>query len=398
MNVFDLFLLNLRVRIISAAPEQMLTKLNRSGLRLNNIKRLSDLETELIISQSALHRLEEIVQRSGGEINVVKKEGILWNLRTLTRRPVLLFGLILLLFLILFLPTRILFIDVKNNQHVETSRIIDEVQNVGIYFGAARSKVRSEKVKNLLLSSIPDLQWVGVNTRGCLAVITVKERNIGSVENDTLNVSSIVANQDGIIDEITVHRGNLICKVGQAVAEGQVLVSGYTDCGISIKATAAQAEIYARTYHEHEIVVPALHTIRTKIQSKRERFSLVFGKKQIKLYNDGGILGAECVKMCSVYHLTLPGGYMLPISMIKETLIFYNTEDKIIGEEDAYTSASTIGQSYTINNMVAGSILQETTEMHTEDLKYTFCGKYFCREMIGRVRKEEIMDGYKQGS
>ena len=36
--------------------------------------------------------------------------------------------------------------------------------------------IRSEKVKNSLLQRIPQLQWAGINTDGCVAVISVREK------------------------------------------------------------------------------------------------------------------------------------------------------------------------------------------------------------------------------
>lgn len=33
-------------------------------------------------------------------------------------------------------------------------------------------------MKNALLSAIPELQWAGVNTYGCRAVISVRERTL----------------------------------------------------------------------------------------------------------------------------------------------------------------------------------------------------------------------------
>ena len=47
--------------------------------------------------------------------------------------------------------------NVEGNSAVASVDIIDAAQNAGLGFGASRRAVRSEKVKNALLASIPDL-------------------------------------------------------------------------------------------------------------------------------------------------------------------------------------------------------------------------------------------------
>ena len=63
-------------------------------------------------------------------------------------------------------------------------------------------------------------------------------------------VGSIVASRDGVITSITTTKGTPLCKAGQAVKAGQILISGYTDCGISIRADPAEGEVFAETYRE----------------------------------------------------------------------------------------------------------------------------------------------------
>ena len=152
----------------------------------------------------------------------------------------------------LTVPGRVFFIEIEGNQQIPDRLILEVVQENGIQFGAVRRDIRSEKIKNILLEKIPQLQWVGVNTNGCVAVISVRERQF---ENDSQEYSfgSIVASRDAIIQQITVLRGTQLCKVGQAVKAGEILVSAYKDYGISVKMTGAKAEIYGQTEHNLDV-------------------------------------------------------------------------------------------------------------------------------------------------
>ena len=96
----------------------------------------------------------------------------------------------------------------------------------------------------------------GVNTSGCVATVSVRERTDPEVTEQDSAVSNIVASRDGFIVSATVTRGNFLCRVGQSVKAGQVLISGYTDCGICIQATRAEGEIYAQTSRDFAAVTP----------------------------------------------------------------------------------------------------------------------------------------------
>lgn len=398
MGIGDSLIGAVRVRIISASVEEILIQIVKKGIVLRDISCVNELTVEATLSRTRFNKLKHIVSTVNGEVDVLEYIGVAWSLLAFRKRPVFLIGILVYLIVVTFVPTRILFIQTEGNTVVPQRAILEQAYNAGIRFGSPRRAVRSERVKNALLAQLPELKWVGVNTYGCVAVIAVKERSAVSNRDELSGISSIVAKCDGIIEKIVPIRGDVLCHVGQAVIQGQMLVSGYTDCGLTIKGTAAEAEIYAITSHELDLVMPTIHKVRTKIKDKASQYSLVFGKKEIKLYKDSGILGAECVKMNQKKYLTLPGGFALPIAIVKETLIFYELEDRIKDKDLQYARACELGSAYLQENMIAGEILFESVKTFTTNELYCFHCKYFCREMIGKVYNEEIAVGDEQRS
>ena len=79
-------------------------------------------------------------------------------------------------------------------------------------------------MKNALLQQIPTLQWAGINTDGCVATISVREKTVQMQQDVRYPVISIVAVRDGYITQMTVTAGSAGCKVGQSVEKGQVLI------------------------------------------------------------------------------------------------------------------------------------------------------------------------------
>lgn len=381
-----------RLELTSADITRFLTALNKANIPVFNVTRTGDLTVELDIYRRD-HKIASFwAGRRCAKMRLIRRYGFYWMVRGLMRRKVLLAGIGLLLALVLFLPTRVFFIRVEGNHTIATRLILEKAETCGISFGVSRREVRSERIKNALLGAVPELQWAGVNTSGCVATISVKERTVPVGKTQQKGVCSIVAIRDGVIRECTVYRGNALCKVGQAVKAGEVLISGYTDCGVSIQATRADGEVFGETKRELNAFTPTIFVQRGKILRQEKKFSILIGKKRINFYKDSGILDPSCVKMYVESYLTLPGGFQLPIAVITEQWIYYNTE-ALQAEDCAQEILSHFTTTYLAELMTSGRILERWENFTQLDGVCCLEGEYACLEMLGRVQSEEIIRG-----
>lgn len=385
MNLTESINGEVTVEITSADISAVLTALVASNIVLHHVQIISDLTARMVVSRHDFKSLKAILRRRGEVDRIVRRSGIYWGMKNLMRRPVLVIGLCLLAFLTLYLPSRVLFIQVEGNNLIPSKLVMEQAQKYGVTFGANRREIRSERVKNGLLGAIPQLQWVGVTTEGCVARIHVRERSEPEQPQQNFAVTSIVASRDGIIKSFTAHRGSALCKVGQAVTKGQVLISGYTDCGLSIRADRAEGEIMAQTNRQISAVTPDFQLIKGSIIRSEKKFSLIIGKNRINFYKDSGILDTTCVKMYSENYMTLPGSFYLPVILLTEEWIYYDlTESETV---DAETVLLDFADRYLASQMIAGQILHRSEAVDGNVLE----GEYACLEMIGQVRYEESL-------
>ena len=171
---------------------------------------------------------------------------------------------------------------------------------------------------------------------------------------------------------------------------GQVLVSGYTDCGISIRAEQAEGEIYAQTNRDLKAVMPAQELQKIPDGREKKKISLRIGKKRINLWKDSGISVPGCGRMYTEYYITLPGGFQLPAAVCVEQFLAYEEVPVSATAPQYETALIEYGQLYLCQQMSAGRILEERTEITEEDGKLLLEAFYVCREMIGRIRVEQI--------
>jgi len=378
-----------RVKLTGADLPKSLSQVMDAGVALYEIHWIDDLNCELTVRCNDARKIRNAAESMGDHYEIKSVHGLPFLVRSVAARPLLLVGIAFLLFLDIYIPTRILFFEVEGNTSVPEQLILEAAEGAGLGFWSDRRQLRSEKVKNALLETVPQLQWVGVNTRGCVAIISVHERQSMDQENTGREVSSIVAARDGVISSVTATRGNLLCGIGQAVRAGEVLISGYTDCGITIQATRAEGEVYAYTKHHLQAVTPSVLEKKGEITGSCKKYTLLIGKKRINFDKSSGISTPNCDKMISQYHLELPGGFQLPIVLEVETLTVRALSETDVSEESALTTLASNAKNTLSSNMVAGQILKSDETIVADAGVYLLDGEYACLEMISQVRKEE---------
>ena len=380
----------LTVEITSAVPENTLDILTQEKIQLSHVKQQNELTYELQIYRRDYKQLSGILHRRGDKLKIIQRRGLYWTLEALFHRPILLVTTLILLLASYLLPARIFFIEVEGNVTIPDRKILAAAEDCGIRFAASRKLVRSEKVKNALLSAVPQLQWAGVNTSGCTAVISVRERLEEETPENTKDVSNLIADQDGYILSTTITGGTPVVFPGDTVTKGQLLISGYTDCGICIRASRAAGEILAQTNREIEAVMPEAYVFPATDSEILYQFGVIIGKKRINLWKDSRISDGGCGRMYEEYFVSLPGGFQLPIAVCVDRYVCYELQETVISETDAQKQLQSFSESYLLRQMVAGQILQKQHALSFSDGLYKLKSNYVCTEMIGREHREQI--------
>lgn len=380
------------VELTCADVPATLQALMNAGIMLHSISFPTALTVRAKIKRQDLRGLKAICEKKGDSVRIDKLWGVYWTVKQALRRPVLIAGLLLLCIGAIYLPSRVLFIQVSGNTGVSDTAILEQAARCGIMFGAAAKDVRSEQVKNQLLEQIPQLQWAGINLSGCVATIEVKE-NLQEVQSPAISSAlDIYSSRDAIVTHIVATKGLPACNVGQGVSAGQTLISAHMPAGEVLMHTGAAGEIYGDTVRQNTSITPLSVTKRGEILRQEQNIYFIIGKKQINLHNHSGIYGDSCVKIRSEQSLTLPGGYELPVTIVTERITYYVTENTVLNE-DAVTWTEQLNKNYVLQQMIAGKIHHSSYSGSVAGNAYILKGSYACNEMIGSITNEEKPNG-----
>ena len=382
----------IKVEIVSAEIENLLMCAASSGIELMNVIKEKALTVSAYLARKDFIRMEKLCEKQGASLRILEENGLYWKFISVLHRPILVTGMLFLLAAVYILPSRVLFVRVEGNVRIPTNQILSAAEECGISFGASRRAVRSEKLKNALLSELPDLQWAGINTKGCVAVISVREREKTDATMKENSVTNLVAACDGYIISGTVTGGNGLFHPGQTVKRGQVLISGYTDCGTFIRGTRAEGEVTAQTKKTIDAIFVGSYIKKGYRKERSYKITLKFRKKRINLWKGSGISDIICDRIYKEYYIPLPGGFSLPAALCVEVFEHHDTVSEIYTREQAEEEIEAFAKRYLLSQMIAGQILQKTESVSLSDGVYRLTGSYICTEMICREKWVQIGD------
>lgn len=375
-----------RAELVSADPAEALGRYAAAGIRYFDPMLTAPLTMELTLSRLQWKRLETLAQSRGDRCRCLREGGLPLWFRAARKRKTFLAGAMAVLLFFLLAPSRVWFVRVEGASAVPEEEILRAAVECGVRFGARAKDIRSERVKNRMLSLVHELEWTGVNFSGGVATICVRERAPAGPVEDHSRPTNVVASRPGVIVSMSVLGGQAACKEGQSVLEGQLLISGLIDCNTHTQVTHADGEVYALTRHVRRAIYPAQWQEKTYSGREKRTVSLVLGRKRIKLFGNSGISTAGCDKMVSVWNLTLPGGYALPLRVETVTLRPYDAGACAADGRQAETVLRQFCRRCTEDDMIAGEILKSTGAMKA--LPGAFCleAEFDCREMIARQK------------
>lgn len=374
----------MRVRVTGASVERFLNLLSRLQIEFWDIERRDELNIELSMCRKEKKRLKDIALRSFCSTEILSEHGIGLFLGSLRKRPVLVLGIALVIGLSFFLQSFVWVISVEGEGTLHKEVILRELERLDIRFGSRAASIDPQLTKIQMLNAVPELSWLSVNRSGGKLTVLFTERFPEPKERLPYETGSIVASRDGIITDYNILEGMRLCKRGDAVKEGQILVSGYEDYGLYLRAVCAEAEIYARTWHAGTVVTPANLNEKRYTGRQWTQTTILLGRKRINLCGNSGIFTDSCDKMISVKKLAV-AEYEFPVSIETATYREYALVPRELQEDDALELLRNGWLRLVRSQMVAGTVEKTDERILHDGGLYILHAQSTCNEMIARL-------------
>lgn len=239
-------------------------------------------------------------------------------------------------FMLLFLLCNTIF-DIKINS--DNKDIINIINNslsdngIDVY----KRKVSFDKlnnIKNKILEDNKDtLEWIEIREKGCIYYIDVTPRVKSNNNVDNSLPSDIVAEKDGVIKHIVVHRGSKVIDNGDYVKKGDILISSNIIKNENvIDKVHSEGVIYAETWKTVNISIPFKRIDYVYKKTINHYYLDIFGHKFTisGKYDSDNTINKKSIVLDKPY---------LFFKLYKEEKKIYDYNEVILNKEEAYNEA-----------------------------------------------------------
>ena len=311
-----------RAEACGAEPGRFLNALAASGTPYRAASAVAGVTLRLELDAADMAAARAAAARSQCTLRVLRERGAGAAARRLRRRIALLAAGAACFALLAASSLFVWRVDISGCETVPEGELRRALAECGVRPGAFWPAWSAGEIANAVILRIPELSWVGVSVDGSRASVDVRERlpapEIGTAP------GSVTARATGVIESVEVFAGEPKVAPGDAVTEGETLVSGeVADAQGGVRYVRASARVTARTWRELSAAAP-LEYVSLAEEGARTRWSLAVGDRLIKFFAGSSQTPEGCGKIVSQFPLEWEGVFSLPLTLVRETVVSYS--------------------------------------------------------------------------
>ena len=321
-----------RFSAFGAYCEKFIDELIERKIKISGISA----ENGIIYADVGVHSYPAVAKLSrdyGVRVRVKERKGAYFRYSRFRKRPGLIIGTFLGVFLVLLLRCFVWHIEIHGNEELTDSYILSLLEQNGFTSGVYANGTDALSAERGILMVSDKIKWINIEVNGSRADVYLSEQ-VSTAQNevDLKTPCNIVADRSGILVDAKVDSGKLMYENGSGFAEGSVLVSGAVNSGDTVIFVHSDAEITAEFYDDVEFSMDLTTTEKVPTGEKFTRTQLMLlGMVIYDSFGDESTENTICDE--SVRELSL-FGLKLPVKIKTDTFTRYRDENVTRRQED----------------------------------------------------------------
>jgi len=243
--------------------ERFINMCIRNNVFIWDIHKMGSAKMRVKISVRAFRRIRPIALRTKSRVRIYRRRGLPFVVHKYRRRRGILIGLCLFMAMMFYFSSFVSGVEITGVEHLDTQVIEEHLAEFGVGTGRWLRNIDEHVVQNQMMSAIPELAWIGINIQGSKIFVEVQERNIIPERIPEDVPCNIVASRGGVIELMNIRSGLSVVNVGDAVSEGDLIVSGVIDSEVAgVRYVHSFGEVFARTWYEATLEYPLSFEVR----------------------------------------------------------------------------------------------------------------------------------------
>ena len=303
----------------------------------------------------------------------------------------ILLALVLSIFVFALSSGRVWDVRIDGNERLTDGEIESRLASYGLEVGRQWRKIDKNLLESGVLTENGDIAWLSVNRRGTVAYVQVIEsENTDMRDQPGPLYSNVVAERDGVIEEITVESGIATVKVGDVVRVGDILISGVVENekGVTLCRASGSVRASCVTGLSSEVSVGATERIVKRHRIAEIRLNIFdFSINIFKNYRN-------CENTCDIIrenrNFALFGRLRLPIRIEKAYAVEYEERQYTRSPEEMSSLAKRNLDAMIYSVFKDSDVLKLRTESDFSDGVYRITARVVYSTDIGKESAMEI--------
>ena len=282
-------------------------------------------------------------------------------------------------------------VRISGNETLPDYVIENALDDLGLGVGTPWRSIDKSAIEAELLLESDDIAWISVNRRGTVAYVEVIEsENVGIRKENGPLYSNIVADRDGVIEEITVQSGRANVKIGDVVKKGDVLISGVIENEKGVSFCRAQG--YVRAEGACDVIAEAEREHVDKVVGNKKilYIKIVLFNFSINIFKNYGNYENTCDIIEEIREFALFDKYELPIRIEKAYAYEYTELTHIRSDNELTLAAKHQLDSKIYTVFKDADVLKLRTVGEFYDLGYRLTSRVVYSADIGKESAIEI--------
>ena len=368
-------------------PEKFVNILTYNGVNVWGVRSKDGIVYCTTLAANYRH-IRRLSRRTRNKIRIKSKHGIPFFINRNKDRIGLPIGFVCFLLIFKLLSMFLWNIDIYGFNDISYNKAKSVMESVGIYEGAYGTFDSLKNIQTKAMIEFENVSWITVNVDGSKGEVNISEiTEKGEIKDDT--PYNIKANTDAQIIRVDAYSGSAVVKSGDAVAKGNLLISGFVETELGgTHLSTADGVVWAKTEHTENFLVPKSYTAAEYNPDNKNRYSCRLFNIVIPLKFDNYNTSDNYFSFISENKASFQNE-TASISLINENIYFYNTNNITTNENSAENIFKTEMLLNELFNYSDKKIISRTVKSSVDDKNYNYTVKYNCEEDIGE--KSEII-------
>lgn len=371
------------IRIIGDNRYRLISSLIHNNI---SIKEMTDSNDAISgsVDITKLKRLKTLCEKHNVQLEIVSEKGIAIESRRYYKHYGILAGIVVAIVIMAYLSNIVLHIRIIGADYDTRQDVQAILDDFDIDIGTSMSDIDFYRLETALTKDTKSIAWAGIRRNGSELVINISPAKQIPDITQKRYPASIVSTRDAIITNFQIYCGSIDFMIGDAVAKGQILISGeYQDKDGNLLYRYSQASItgkFTDTQTFFEAYEDTHKIVYKNVESQR---LFRFFDTDISLFSDK--MTGRYIEHSSVSYWQFLG-LQLPIGITNKTYDKYEYETTVRSEQEVKSALEKDIENYEANFLSEYEILHKDIKYTSSDMGITATVTYIAEGEIGETK------------